>query len=108
MLKTETLTPMQLGRLNAALDQQFRWSDGAIYSLRAKIEKLVATGEAFKNESDRMIDWNRTRFNRMDGRQQEAYEARLKAGRYYWIGQGDLSWRIPKIVFDVLDIPAKI
>jgi hypothetical protein len=80
--------------VNAALDKLFRFSDGEVRSTRAFIE---GSHSIVKAESDGMIDYSRTRFNRMDGREQAAYMARLKAKRYYWInGTG-----VPKIVFDV-------
>lgn len=88
------LSPMQLGRLNAALDKLYRFSDG-VRSLRAEFDRAPAIE---KSEGDGMIDWSRTKFNRMDYREQAAYEARLKAKRYYYVN----SLQVPKIVFDAL------
>lgn len=94
-IRTDNLTPMQAGRLNAALDKRYRWSDGAIKTLREFIE-----GEASiaKQTGDGMIDFNRRRFNNMDGREQRAYEARLKAKRYFYLN----NQQVPKIVFDAV------
>ena len=92
MFKTDSLSPMQLGRLNAALDRQHRFADG-VRTLRAELERAQVLE---KSETDGMVDWSRTRFNRMDGREQAAYEARLKARRYYYIN----NVQVPKIVYD--------
>lgn len=90
-LDTSSLSPMALGRLNAALDKLARY-DGQVRSLRDHIATL--TGE--KREGDGMIDYSRRRFNAMSGEEQRAYEARLKARRYYYVD----GWQVPKIVWD--------
>lgn len=92
-LNTETLNPMQLGRLNAALAKRARYSG----EVRTLAEHL-ATLKGEKKEGDGMIDWNRTRFNRMNGAEQREYEARLKARRYFYVD----GWQVPKIVWDVV------
>lgn len=43
MFETETLSPMRAGRLNAALDRQYRF-DGVVKSLRSHIEGLARAG----------------------------------------------------------------
>ena len=95
MLKTDNLTAMQLGRLTAQLEKQYRFSDGSVQSLRAYLE---SNAPLVKETGDGMIDWNRRRFNRMDGRQQAEYEARLKAKRYYYLN----GLQVPKIVYDAV------
>jgi hypothetical protein len=90
---TAHLTPMQLGRLNKALDRLYRFSDGTVATLRAKIESFP---EIEKTESDGMIKWSRSKFNSLDGRGQDAYEARLKAERLCWIN----DMQVPVIVYD--------
>lgn len=97
MFNTANLSPMQLGRLNAALDKLYRYSDG-VRTLRANIERLAAIGKLEKAEYDGTVDWNRRRFNRMNAAEQRAYEARLKAKRYYTIN----GHHVPKIVYDAL------
>lgn len=92
---TEGLGPMQKGRLDTALDRRHN-RNGEIATLRAFIER----GEGVKSETDGMIDYNRTKFNRMNGSQQREYEARLKAKRYYLVD----GWIVPKIVFDAVRI----
>lgn len=94
MWKNESLSAMQAGRLSAALARPYRFSDG-IRSLKAELER---NPDKTKSESDGMIDWSRSKFNRMDGREQAAYEARLKAKRYYFVG----GLAVPKIVFDAV------
>ena len=93
LLKTDHLTPMQLGRLNKALDGLGRY-DSEIRSLR----QHIATLKGEKKTYDGMCDWNRRKFNQMTGKEQQAYEARLKAKTYYTID----GWVVPKIVFDAV------
>lgn len=96
MIATDGLSPMQLGRLNASLDRVYRFETGT-HTLREHLER-APTRE--KTESDGMIDWSRTRFNRMDARQQADYERRLKAKRYYFVD----GIAVPKIVFDAVRV----
>lgn len=92
------LSAMQIGRLNAALDKQMRFADG-IRTIRAQIERMAAAGPLVKSEGDGMIDWSRTKFNRMGSdREQREYEARLKAKRYFYLN----NWQVPKVVFDAV------
>lgn len=95
MLNTEKLTPMQLARLNAALDKPYRFPDG-IKTMRAFLASQQAIA---KSTTDGMIDFNRRHFNRLDHKGQAAYEARLKAKRYYFAN----DIQIPKILYDTLD-----
>lgn len=94
MFHTDKLSPMQLGRLNAALDKLYRFEDG-VRTLRAQLERAPTLE---KSEGDGMIDWSRTRFNRMDGREQVEYERRLRAKRYYYLN----GMQVPKIVHDAV------
>ncbi|WP_223215861.1 hypothetical protein [Rhizobium herbae] len=64
MFKTEALSAMQSGRLNAALDRQYRF-DGVVKSLRSHIEELAAAVPLELTEGDGMIDYPRTHFNRL-------------------------------------------
>lgn len=91
---TDGLTPMQLGRLNKSLAKLARY-DGEVRSLRDH----VATLKGVKTEFDGMVDWSRTRFNRMNGAQQAAYEASLRARRYFAVD----GWTVPKIVYDAVE-----
>lgn len=48
------------------------------------------------DEGDGMIDYSRTHFNRLPGhREQEAYKARLRAKRYYYVN----NYQTPKAVY---------
>ena len=92
-LNLDNLTPMQRGRVTKALEGKARY-DGEVRTLADQI----ATLEGVKTEGDGMIDWNRIRFNRMDGKQQRAYETRLKAQRRFYVD----GWQVPKIVWDCI------
>lgn len=82
---------MALGRVNAALEKLARYN-GEVRTLRQHIETL----DGRKTEGDGFIDYNRRKFNAMSGAEQRAYEARLKARRYFYID----GWQVPKIVWD--------
>ncbi len=98
MFKSDHLTPMQRGRLNAALDKQYSYN-GAIKPLRQHIESLAAAGPLELSNGDGMIDYSRRHFNRLGSlKEQDAYIAGLKAKRYYWVN----DWKIPKLVHDAL------
>ena len=98
MFKTEALSSMQSGRLNAALDRQYRF-DGVVKSLRSHIEELAAAGPLELTEGDGMIDYSRTHFNRLASyKAQDAYIARLKAKRYFYVN----GWAVPKLVYDAI------
>lgn len=105
MFKTDGLTPMQKGRLDAALDRKYRYRDG-VRTLRQNLEQLAVSGTLSKKETDRSLDFNRTHFNRLNGREQQAYLDRLEAKRYYWISAdgGETSTAVPKIVYDAIDL----
>jgi len=90
---------MERGRVEKALDKVYRWDDGD-YSLRQLIERFPQVSKA---ESDGMRNFNRARYNRMRSRdEQDAYEARLKARRYYYIN----GYEVPKIVYDAVNVMA--
>jgi hypothetical protein len=98
MFETETLSPMRAGRLNTALDRQYRF-DGAVKSLRSHIEALAAAGPLALTEGDGMIDYSRRHFNRLAShKEQDAYIARLKAKRYFYVN----GWVVPKLVYDAI------
>ena len=88
------LTPMQAGRLNAQLDKAYMFSFG-VMTLR---EFILSQETIVKSECDGMIDWSRTKFNRMNGNQQIEYEKKLKSKRHYFIN----DIKVPKIVYDAV------
>lgn len=98
MVTTDGLSPMQSGRLKAALDKEYRY-DGMVRTLRSHIEALAAAGPLELTEGDGMIDYSRTHFNRLGSyREQDAYIARLKAKRYFYVN----GWVVPKLVYDAI------
>lgn len=78
LFNTISLSPMQSGRLQTALDRQYRF-DGVVKTLRSHIEELAAAGKLEFSEGDGMIDYSRTHFNRRLIR---------RAGRLYRPPQG--------------------
>jgi hypothetical protein len=95
---TDNLTPMQIGRLNKALAKLYRIESGEVVTLRTYVERA----DGIKREWDGMCDWSRSKFNRMTGKEQAAYEAMLKARRYYVID----GMIVPKIVYDACEVQA--
>ena len=91
MFQTEALSPIQRGRLSAALDRHYRF-DGVVKPLRSHIETLAAAGPLELTEGDGMIDYSRRHFNRLASHKaQDAYIARLKAKRYFYVN----GWVVP-------------
>lgn len=98
MFNTDNLTPMQRGRLEAALDKQYRYHC-VVKPLRDHIATLAAEGPLDLSEGDGMIDYSRTHFNRLLSlKEQDAYIARLKAKRYFYVN----GWVVPKLVYDAV------
>lgn len=98
LFNTVSLSPMQSGRLQTALDRQYRF-DGVVKTLRSHIEELAAAGKLEFSEGDGMIDYSRTHFNRLGSyAEQDAYIARLKAKRYFYLN----GWVVPKLVYDAI------
>lgn len=82
----------QDARLLAALNKPYNYK-GQTMTMRQIIEKTVPMVTSM---SDGMIDYSRRRFNNMYEREQNAYIARLKAKRYYWVN----DVQVPKLVYD--------
>ncbi|WP_246726203.1 hypothetical protein [Rhizobium lusitanum] len=98
LFNTISLSPMQSGRLQTALDRQYRF-DGVVKTLRSHIEELAAAGKLEFSEGDGMIDYSRTHFNRLGSyAEQDAYIARLRAKRYFYLN----GWVVPKLVYDAI------
>jgi hypothetical protein len=79
-------------RLKAALSRTYM-HNGRAMSLQAILQ---GRGALVTGECDGMIDYSRTKFNRLCGREQEAYMAALKARRHYFVN----DIKVPKIVHD--------
>ncbi len=98
MFGTDKLSPMQTGRLHAALDRQYRF-DGVVKTLRAHLEELAMVGPLSLTEGDGIIDYSRAHFNRLcSNAEQDVYIARLEAKRYFYVN----GWMVPKIVYDAI------
>jgi hypothetical protein len=98
--KISSLTPMQKGRLKKSLEKQYRYPEG-VMSVKVFLSTLTIIN---KDITDKMCNWNRSKYNNMDAREQDEYEAKLKAGRLYSVNlENNQVYDIPKIVFDVLD-----
>jgi hypothetical protein len=77
-----TLTAATDARAAAALAKVFNWTDGTTSSVVVQFTGLPMTFSTI----DGMIDYSRTKFNRMGSNaEQDAYMAKLKAQTYYLI-----------------------
>ena len=96
-----SLTPMQRGRVEKTLSQKYNTCLG-IMTLREYLE----SGRFTKVEKAEVpaVEWNRRKYNRMDAREQAVYEKRLddKKTEYRAVTDDDTFYRIPKIVYNVL------
>lgn len=86
------MNKLQKSRLERELDKSVRIND-TVTTWRKWID---AQTELSCKESDGMCDWSRTRFNRLDGDGQAAYEKRLKSKAYYWVN----NVQVPKMIYD--------
>lgn len=86
------ITAAQEARTNAILDRCVR-IDGRITTWREFVSGVTASD---LDTCDGMIDYSRTRFNRMNNREQSAYIAALKAKTYYMV-RGVI---VPKLVYE--------
>lgn len=103
MINTASLSPMQLGRLNAALDKRFNFSTAGVMTLGAFIRSHA--GACSKRVGDHAHQYNRRKYNRMSAEDQRAYDARLARPDYQFRFGDGYAISIPKIVFDALDVP---
>jgi len=101
-IKTEGLTPTQLGRLNKELDKKYNFSKHGITTFRELIDKGIFTGK--KTQGGR---FNRRHFNRLSNEEQKEYEKRLDAKKEYLVSAGETSFDVPKVIYDALDLPDK-
>jgi len=88
-----TIETAQAGRINAQLDK--------LWNIRGKAMSMRQFIEENKNdlqltETDGMIDYSRTKFNRMDYKEQEKYMSMLKGRKYYFIN----DIKVAKLVYD--------
>ncbi|KAB7891446.1 hypothetical protein [Poseidonibacter ostreae] len=95
------LTNAQIARAIKVLEKEYNWSDDGILSLKDKLEKV---NPSVRRINDNMHKWNRRHYNKLDAREQDEYEEKLKNGFSYDCGIVDVFYDIPKIVFDVLDL----
>lgn len=96
------LTPIQSIRLSNELAKLIR-IDGVVTTWG----DYVAGVSGDKKVTDDMASYSRTRFNRMNGREQSEYMARLQAKRVYHLTEphptfGEIYRVVPKIIFDAV------
>lgn len=101
IINDTNLTPMQKGRLNKVLEKKAIYNNG-VMTLKAYLESLTIDSKKIVNGSCR---WNRYRYNKMSAKEQNAYEKKLINDRYYNLYFGSYCIEIPKILFDVLELP---
>lgn len=86
-IKADTINGFLDGRpenvkalIRKALDKQYRFSDGAVMSVRERVESLIADGalEVETFEEPKIKDPSRAAFNRMDNREQDAFRRKQK------------------------------
>jgi hypothetical protein len=92
---------MELGRVQKSLNKQYRFAQG-VMTWGERLESLTITG---KRVTDSRCNWNRTKFNRMNHKEQDAYEKRLRETPIYCVDYGyNFSFDVPKIIWDVLNV----
>ena len=91
-----SLSAANAARLAKCLAKEHREDDGTIRSLGDWIATQHQLGPLMKTTDDGMLNWSRRKFNSLDGRGQDAYEAGLRAMCYYFLN----NRLVPKIVWD--------
>lgn len=97
-----TYPKMKKGKIKNLLQKKIRFSDGGIYSWA----ELVESNKYIKTEIAEIpaVKWNRTKYNRMDNREQLEYEKRMKEKKteYRLLTDDDMFLKIPKMLFDII------
>jgi hypothetical protein len=99
-LNTSGLGSMQQGRLNKALNKQYRLADEGVGSIKDFLDKGV-----FGSKRITKPMFNRRHYNRLDYEGQAKYEANLEKRKVYeftFAGK-NRSIDVPKIVYDAVD-----
>jgi hypothetical protein len=97
ILNEQNLSPIRIHKINAELEKRYNFS-GKILSIKEYIEGLMQDGPLEFAETDGMIDWSRTKFNRMNYKEQKQYEEKLKQKRLYFIN----NIKVSKTVYDAV------
>lgn len=109
MLNLEGLSPMQVGRINKWCDTKVHYQGAIMTNFEVLISRLSSSAKVTKKCTNNEYKWNRRMFNKMGScKEQNEYEAKLKAGRSYFVYFGEYSAEIPKIIFDVLNVPEEV
>lgn len=103
MFRTDTLSPMQAGRLRDALAKRYNFATAGVMTLAEFIAHHL--DGASKRIGDHRASYDRRRFNRMTAAEQVAYEKRLARPDYQFRFAGGYAISIPKVVFDALAVP---
>ena len=88
-----SLTKANDARVEKELNKLYNFSSCGIVTLREWIDKQETLELV---ESDRMIDYSRSKFNRMNYAEQKIYMNNLLSKKYYWINDVKVS----KLIFD--------
>ena len=94
-LNTDSLTPMQLGKLQKTLDKLYL-SDGGVMSLR---DFVASRSFGRKSHSVEYLARHKT---------QGEYRHRKSPLHVFTIWDGDRGTDIPKSVYDLLDLPETV
>lgn len=97
MAKINTLgmTANKIAMVEQLLHKCYK-TDMGVLNLQQIIEKMPDTPK--KEVIDGMIDYSRSRFNRLNGFDQKRYMDRLKSKRYYVVD----GMIVPKTIFDAI------
>lgn len=77
--KEESLSKAQKAKDENTLNKKFRYSDGEIRTRKQQVDKVISEGGRVETkEVDKIKEPSRTQYNRMDSREQDAYEKRKR------------------------------
>lgn len=98
----ESLSPMNRGKLNSALDKKYRFSDGDVMSMREYINSDNVYGVESKEVPS--VTMNRSRYNRMSHSQQEEFDKKYSQKKidYRLLNKNGSFITIPKMIYDAI------
>lgn len=93
----------QQAKADKSLLKTIRREDGRIITAKEWLQELLNEGYLPFEDKKPSVKWNRVKYNRMDGRQQEAYDKQLNTLiPAYWARNGSLMFELNKTQFNYL------
>lgn len=97
------ISKAQQAKADISLQKTVRREDGRIVTQKEWLNELVNEGYLPFEDTKPSVKWDRVKYNRMDGRQQEAYEKQYNTPiPAYWARSTDGLYELNKTQFNYL------